>query len=332
MRRFGFLIFCIAFGQSSQAQEAVPRFRLPVICEIGALCVIQNYYDHDPGPGFADYTGGSLSYDGHTGTDIRVPNDVAMRAGIPVVAAAPGVVRATRDGMADINFRKIDASQIEGRAGGNVVVVVHRNGWETIYKHLMKGSVAVKRGQRVQAGQVLGKIGLSGATEFPHLHLTVRSNGKPVDPFTGLSVGNTSTPIPLWTEEALAQLSYISTGVLSSGFAGEVPEAERARNGEYSVATLENTAPVIGFWVDVFGLRAGDIEVIHFLGPNGVALAKSEKTMPENMAVWFRFVGKRLKKSAWPPGSYRGEYRLLRRTDQGMTEVVNVVRTFDIKP
>jgi len=331
MRRFGFLVFYIAFWQSAQAQEAALRFQLPVICEIGAVCVIQNYYDHDPGPGFADYTGGSLSYDGHTGTDIRAPDYVAMRAGIPVVAAAPGVVKATRDGMADVNFRKIDASQIEGRAAGNVVVIVHRNGWETIYKHLMKGSVAVKRGQRVQAGQVLGKIGLSGATEFPHLHLTIRFNGKPADPFTGLSVDNTRTPNPLWTEETLAQLSYMSTGVLSAGFAAEVPEPERARNGEYSVATLENTAPVIGFWVDVFGPRAGDIEVMHLFGPNGVVLAKSRKTMPENKAVWFRFVGKRLKKSTWPPGFYRGEYKLLRRGDQGVTEVVNVVRTFEIR-
>ncbi|WP_428978577.1 M23 family metallopeptidase [Chenggangzhangella methanolivorans] len=46
-----------------------------------------------------------------------------------------------------------------------------------------KGSVAVKKGDQVARGQAIGRIGLSGATEFPHLHFALRRNGEPVDPY-----------------------------------------------------------------------------------------------------------------------------------------------------
>src|SRR4051812_32631471 len=92
------------FAAPSAAQESGPGFSFPVDCEIGRTCMVQNYFDHDPKSGVVDYMCGFLTYDGHDGTDIRVPNLTAMKKGVNVVAAADGKVRAIRDEMEDVNF------------------------------------------------------------------------------------------------------------------------------------------------------------------------------------------------------------------------------------
>ena len=80
---------------------AEPRLALPLDCTLGETCFIQNYVDADGGPGAADFTCGGLSYDGHKGTDFALLSHSAAQAGVNVLAAAPGVVRAVRDGVAD---------------------------------------------------------------------------------------------------------------------------------------------------------------------------------------------------------------------------------------
>ena len=82
-------LFALAVAVPAGAQ-APPRLELPVACEIGVICVVQNYVDQDPGPGARDHACGPLSYDGHGGTDIRVPGRPEMTAGVAVLAAAPG--------------------------------------------------------------------------------------------------------------------------------------------------------------------------------------------------------------------------------------------------
>ena len=113
-----------------------PRLEGPVDCEIGELCFIQQYADHDPGSGVADYRCGHLSYDGHDGLDIRVPTMAVQQRGVAVVAAAPGTVRAVRDGMADVSLTELDPARIKGREGGHGFVVVQGEGCETQYCHL----------------------------------------------------------------------------------------------------------------------------------------------------------------------------------------------------
>ena len=51
-----------------------PRFALSVDCDMGRVCVVQNYVDMDPGPEARDQTGGPLTYDGQKGVDFRVPS------------------------------------------------------------------------------------------------------------------------------------------------------------------------------------------------------------------------------------------------------------------
>lgn len=287
---------------------------LPVACEIGTLCTIQKYVDHDPGPGRLDYACGRLSSDGHKGTDFRVPDYPAMERGVAVVAPAPGVVRATRDGMRDISVREIGVAALAGRLAGNSVVIDHGGGWETQYGHLKSGSVAVRQGDQVSAGQRLGLIGLSGAAEFPHMHFEVRFAGDRVDPFVGRNgFADCNDPRdPLWSAAALAVLDYTPAGPLTTGFATDRPAAAAARRGQYRGATISTAAPALVFWADVYGTLAGDVQSVAISGPDGQLIHTTEDVLEANNISWFAFSGRRRPAAGWPTGDYEGRYTLSR--------------------
>jgi murein DD-endopeptidase MepM/ murein hydrolase activator NlpD len=67
---------------------------------------------------------------------------------------------------------------------GNLVSVAHGAGVRTMYAHL--SSVAVRRGQRVSTGSLLGRVGSTGLSTGPHLHFELRLRGAALDPTTGL--------------------------------------------------------------------------------------------------------------------------------------------------
>ncbi|MBL28361.1 MAG: peptidase [Rhodospirillaceae bacterium] len=325
------LALLTALGDASQAPAAPPRLDLPVLCTIGTTCFVQKYVDQDPGPGYADFMCGDLASPDHRGTDFRVPTLADMKEGVAVVAAADGVVRAVRDGMADVTIAGGDKDAIAGREAGNVVVLRHHDGWETYYAHLQNGSLTVRKGDMVQAGQRLGLIGLSGNTEYPHLHFGVLHDGKPVDPFVGEApppgCGDRGTP--LWTEAAQAGLPYIPAGLLSAGWHDGVPETDSARAGTYATEALAADAPALVFWVDLFGVRKGDLEVVRIIAPDGSVLLDHRGRIEKTQAQSLRYFGKKRTAASWPAGPYRAEYALLRQPDNA--SLIEIVRSLDIR-
>ena len=302
-------------------RSAAPRLAIPVRCTLGSDCFIQNYVDRDPGPGWRDYACGPLAYDGHKGTDFRVRSLADMESGFEVLAAADGMVVATRDGEPDLGLRERGVEDLRGRDAGNGVRIDHGGGWETQYSHLKRGSVRVRRGQRVSAGEVLGLIGLSGRTEFPHLDFAVRHRGLSLDPFAPEGAPASPDDAPqcpqgpaentLWREEAVEALRYRPSGVLVAGFAGETPDRGRAQRGEYRAA-IDASAPALVFWIEVFGLRGGDVERFEILDPDGKVIARREQPVERNYAVRFSYGGHRRGESAWPAGEYLARYWLER--------------------
>jgi hypothetical protein len=299
-------VAALAMVLSELAWCAPPRLGLPIRCEPGRDCFIQNYFDHDPGAGWRDYACGRLSYDGHHGTDFRLLDLPQMEAGVPVVAAADGRVVAVRDGEPDEPASRRGKQAIDGRDAGNGVRVNHGESWETQYSHMRKGSVRVVPGQAVRAGDILGLVGLSGNTEFPHVDLEVRKDGKAVDPFMPEAGGECgSIDNTLWSKDALAALTYIPTGLLIAGFSTTVPTREKAEAGGYSPPVLSESAEAIVFWAELFGLRAGDRLVTELRGPSNEILVQSESHAPSDKAIWFIIAGKNRTTGNWPKGSYR---------------------------
>lgn len=324
-RALACLVFLCFRGALAQGE---PAFVLPIDCEIGRGCVVQSYVDHDPGPGARDYSCGYLAYDGHKGTDIRVVDLAAFKEGVAVLAAAAGRVRAVRDGMPDISVRDASAAPVAGREAGNSVVIEHGAGWETQYAHLRKGSVAVRAGDRVEGGQVLGTAGLSGNTEFPHLHFEVRHRGKTVDPFLGArpaarcvpgrnpgaapQASLPAGPASLWSPRALGALAYVPTGLLGAGLAASPPQLENGGVDPAGVETLNANSGGAVFWVQVYGVQQDDSEELRLIGPDGRLLAERRTSLVRNRAQSLSYIGLRRHGDAWPAGSYRGEYTLYR--------------------
>jgi len=309
------------------------QLALPLACDTETGCLIQNYFDHDSGPAFSDYSCGGLGYDGHNGIDFRLRNLSVMHAGAPVYAGAAGRVRAARDEMPDISVLETGQRMaIKGREAGNSVAIQHGGGWETQYSHLKRGSIRVGPGDEVQAGQVLGLVGLSGKTQFPHVHFTVRFRGEPVDPFVGLSkdfeCGDQSGS--LWSPAALKKLSYRPTGVIQTGFSQRQPEMEAIAAGGDNQNIIDAGADAIVFWVELFGIQRGDEQVLKIFDPHGRVLAERRKEFPKDKAQWFSYVGKRRTGADWPTGSYRAAFTLYR-ASQGGRRILELSRELIVK-
>lgn len=281
---------------------------LPVDCEMGERCYIQSLVDRDPGPGFADFTCGSLSYDGHKGVDFRVATFAEMEKGVDIIAAAPGKVRATRDGVDDHGAQSFPV----GQDCGNAVVVTHDEGWETQYCHLAKGSVSVRSGEVVAAGDKLGRMGFSGRTEFPHLHLSVRKDGAPVDPFGAQNMTQTcdvAETDSLWSATALQNLTYQPGGVVDVGISGAPPVLAAIRQGS-QVSLSSADAGVLIMWARFFGVRTGDKLTMRLIGPHGEVISNSTD-MTRNRAEEMRYAGKR-SPTGWPKGRYSAVATIIR--------------------
>jgi hypothetical protein len=305
---------------------------LPVACTLWQDCFIQNYVDVDPSPSYKDYRCGKLTYNGHTGTDFRILHLEMYKRGVPVIAAAPGKVLRVRDGMRDVSIRKTGVEAVKGREAGNAVIIEHGGGWTTSYAHMRRGSVAVKPGQEVKAGDHLGLVGMSGKTEFPHVHLRVSHNRRVVDPFLGLTkhMRCGMWGKPLWKPEALALMGYRPSGLLGAGFTDKKPDFNELELKPPKEQKLSARAPALIFWAGSWGLDQGDEEIIRLRAPNGAVLAQHRNEVKRHKAQKFIFVGKRLGRGVWLKGAYRGEYRVLRRVGSRKEEVVQADRTLQV--
>lgn len=303
----------LAMLTSTLAFGAEPlRLALPVACTPGSDCFVQNYVDHDPSTGYRDYACGARTYDGHDGTDFRLRSLVAQRAGVAVLAAADGVVGGVRDGMKDVSIRDTGIQAVKGRECGNGLVLRHAGGWETQYCHMAQGSLSVRPGQHVTLGQPLGKVGLSGLTEFPHLHFTVRRDGKFVDPFApDPKDGECGSSSTLWLEAAAAQLAYRRRVRLNSGFADRMLSMEEVENLQPETLALSPDSPALVTYVKMIGLEAGDVANLTLRAPDGSVLAQKQlQPLPRAQAQTLALIGRKRPVAGWPAGLYRADYRV----------------------
>ena len=94
----------------------------------------------------------------HTGIDISAPGGVEIKA-----AQSGNVIFSGWNG-----------------ANGNTVIIDHENGFSTLYAH--QSSILVRKGDKVVAGQAIGKVGSTGWSTGNHLHFEIRYNNEHKNP------------------------------------------------------------------------------------------------------------------------------------------------------
>jgi hypothetical protein len=332
---FVFLIYL--FSQNAQALD----LGLPLSCNFGKDCFISNYFDHDALVGvMKDYSCGAMSQDGYKGTDFILKNTAQMKEGVNVLAGDTGVVKSSRNDIADVNSDLSGGDAVRGYECGNGVIIEHKRGYETQYCHLKKNSVTVKRGDKVEKGQIIGEVGLSGLTNFPYLEFTVRLNGKAIDPFTGEDpvTGKAEVPCdsldiyPLWDKPAEKALGYITTALLSAGFSPKVPNAQGAREGRYSSKTISNDAKLLSFWIDILGGMKGDKLTMSIISPTGEEIYSNIKNFTSDKRHMFQLIGTKLAegKVTWANGQYIGKAILFREANSKTEPVINYSITMEM--
>ena len=92
--------------------------------------------------------------------------DYAAPYGTPVMAASSGTVT------------------FVGWHGGHgkAVIVQHRNGYSTLYGHLSGYGEGIRKGRKIDQGEIIGRVGSTGLSTGPHLHYTLMRYGTPINP------------------------------------------------------------------------------------------------------------------------------------------------------
>ncbi|MDR0527475.1 MAG: M23 family metallopeptidase [Spirochaetaceae bacterium] len=111
----------------------------------------------------------------HRGVDIST-----FRYGDPVVATADG---------------QVVTVDYDSTGFGNYVIIRHKHGFYTRYGHMQ--SFNVRTGQRIQQGEVIGRIGNTGLSTGPHVHYEVHIGSDVVDPYKFLNVRSMADKVSL---------------------------------------------------------------------------------------------------------------------------------------
>jgi hypothetical protein len=140
---------------------------------------------------------------------------------------------------------------------------------------MAKGSLRVKLGDQTVTGQSIGLVGLSGDTEFPHLHFTVRHRGKIVDPFAYDALPNTcGGGHPIWVDSIHEQTEYRAREILNYGFSDLVPTMDLIESGEVARRPITAGSQALVAYVRAIGLQAGDQQILTVQVPTALPFSE----------------------------------------------------------
>lgn len=332
LHHFAFLIGVVVIGNGSvpsltKAEERI-GLGLPVDCKLGLDCFIQQMPDVDPGHGTLDPLCGQATYQGHSGWDIRLRSLTDIARDVPVVAIADGTVARIRDGIPDQIFEANDRLRLTEKECGNGVVIDHQRGLFAQYCHMKNGGMTVRPGMQVQKGERIGSIGSSGVAEFPHVHLSVRLNGKLVEPLTGKTLGNEShacgdLSVGMFDTASRQALVQPTVAILDVGLADAPPELSNlVRTGGPPLATARGNSTVAWLWA--INVDEGSRFRIRLVGPGEVTLIDhTTNALPRRKANYLAYVGRKVEVKT-------GTYRLSAEIANGEKRIALKDRSFTI--
>ena len=139
--------------------------------------------------------------------------------GAPIYAPASGMIERLNSSVPD---NQLGVSNFAENWGNHIVIRLDQGGW-ALLAHLQQDSIAVSTGARVEAGDYLGKVGNSGRSPIPHLHMQAQN---------GVQLGTLTIPFRL--------LNYLSTTDEDSPFK-HWNAANLPAEGEIIMAAYPNT-------------------------------------------------------------------------------------------
>jgi hypothetical protein len=317
-----------SFPSMAGAEEQM-RLGLPVNCKMGLDCFVQQMPDIDPGQGTLDPLCGQATYQGHTGWDIRLRTLSDIAQDVPVIAVADGTVSRVRDGVPDQIFDAAnDRHRLHDKECGNGIQIDHQGGVSSQYCHLKNGSLAVRSGMQVRKGERIGSIGSSGVAEFPHVHLSVRQDGKLVEPLTGKALRSES-PVcgdlsgSLFDTVSKQALVQAPVTILDTGLANAPPELPNlVRSGGPPLATGGGNSTVAWAWA--INVDQGSRFRIKLVGPGEITLIDHATTaLSRRKANYLAYVGRKV-------GVKTGTYQLSVEITNGEKRIASNVRSFTV--
>ncbi|WP_417449169.1 M23 family metallopeptidase [Kordiimonas sp.] len=283
----------------------------PAGCELGKDCWIARYVDHGQNGRAQDYLCGEQSQTGHKGTDIAIADMGRMEAGVSVLATADGKVLRIRDGIRDISVRRNGAASNDGQECGNGIMIEHSNGDRSQYCHVKNGSIRVASGDSVKAGAKIAEIGLSGETEFPHLHYTLYRDGDVIDPFDGSKMNDrcdAGGPL-LWAND----LPYEALTLFDLRVGTKAPSREKI--WQAGTKTLESSSPAMVITARAMFTRNGDSWHMQIRNPKGKIAADQKVILDDDKQFYYHFIGIKRPAGGFMPGIWTGELTARRGDD-----------------
>lgn len=284
-------LFFLTSVTGAQAANAASNpfieLKFPLDCKKSRNCRIAYYYDHKG----KDYLCGHRAKPSHDGTDFGFFTEEEINAGIPVLASAPGEVY------------RIGADE----SCGTGVAISHANGWSTQYCHLKKGSLRVKKGDSVKAGQPLGLVGKTGLSDFYHLHMTLAFKNKPVDPFAfgRKSAGCYSGP-PLFRPSIL----YKRHMVVAAGFTDKSDDYDFKDILATGKLPKPDRTKLLISYIYLLGMERGDRIETTITGPGGYEITHLSKPLRENKPAFAHFFGDGKKPKNKRSGRFRVRFEI----------------------
>jgi hypothetical protein len=278
------------------------RFTAPIVGEPMQDVFYGAYVDHGSHAAVKDYACGIKAYPGHRGVDILLRNFLEQDAGVPVVAAASGIVAVVDDGWPDRN-----TSWESGGAFGNHVVIAHPDGYSSVYGHLRRGSIAVRRGEAVERGALLGLVGSSGRSNWPHLHFEVWRSGVAVEPFAG----DCATSAGLWADQLPYQDAFMVTDAGLIEYR-QVTLAEMLERPP-TIEVFPLTAEAFRFWMQVANQREAMLR-FEIRGPGGDLVHEIHHQAGSTFSMRYLVVGVPVAGVLEEPGSW--EIRVFQSEEQ----------------
>ena len=154
-----------------------------------------------------------------SGYGIRVhpiTKDKKAHKGIDYAAPTGTPVRTVGDGMVEFAGTQ--------RGYGNVVEIKHRDGKSTLFAHLSR--IGVKKGQRVEQGDIVGAVGSTGFSTGPHLHFEFRIDGEHRDPLTLVAEGGGAAPLSASAKPVFDKASAFMRSQLAQAASVRLASAE----------------------------------------------------------------------------------------------------------